>query len=394
MKLRITKKANIDNIKTICLSIFFFMTVVIFLYQYNSMMFGLRYGFMLIGALLGLWSCLRGRVKFYRPLVLLGVLFLCWGICYLGQNGYLNYSFSNLLYSFLYIGLSITLLNNKYSHISTVFILVFATITVLLRILQHVNMNHILLANSRNYISILLLLPILLYYISCHDKKKPIYIIPVILYFYISIYAVGRGGIVSAGFLTVTLCIYKANHIKNKAGRRIIWFFILIIAITMAIYLSNFDALVLNKILNTNFSRFFLKGTTDVSRQTVWAAFFKNNMRSLGTFLVGSNVELARYDGNLHNSFLQAYASYGLIGFLVLLSLIIRSAVQSIRQKDTLFLILLIALSFRALTDRVFFQGYCEIFLYYFIFYWDYQKRKVRSQAIPEEYTILALELV
>lgn len=384
MKLRISIKPNIDSIKNICIYIFFIMTAIIFLYRYNSAMFNLRYGFMAIGTLLGLWSCLREKSKFHEPILLLGILLLCWVLCYLGQNGYLNYSFSNLLYTIIYIGLSIVLLNNKYSHLSAVLIFAFSAATVLLRIFQNVNMNHILLGNSRNFISVLLLLPLMFYYTSCHDKKKPIYVLPVILYFYISIYAVGRGGIVSAGFLTVALCIYKATHIENKTGRKIIWFFIFIIVITMVIYHSNLDTLVFNRFLSTNFSRFFLKGTTDITRLTVWEAFINNNKRSLGSFLLGSNTELARYDGNLHNSFLQAYASFGLVGFLVFVILIVRSAVQSIRQKDTLFVILLAGLTLRAFTDRVFFQGYCEIFLYYFIFYWDYKKCVTKVQVIPD----------
>lgn len=380
MNLKIRIMPNKWSINNLCLYIFFVMTTVIFLYQYSGSMFNIRYGFMAVGALLGFWTCLTKRIKFYQPIMLLIIMVLCWVFCFLGQRGYLNYSFSNLLYTILYIGLSVVLLGNEYNHKIALALYIFAAFTILLKLFQNVNINHILLANSRNFISVLLLLPLLLYYISCHDKGKPFYVFPAISYFYISIYAIGRGGIISSGFLVVALCIYKAAKIENKSLRRLMGMVIIAILATTAFYLSNLDTIIIDRFLNTNFSRFALKGVTDVSREGVWQTFWINNKSSLQEFLLGSDVSMARDDGNLHNSFLQAYASFGLLGFLTIVILLIRSLRQGIKNKDTLFIILLVGLSLRAFTDRVFFQGYCEIFLYYFILYWDHRKWTQKSQ--------------
>ncbi len=383
MKLSLRIKPNAWSINNTCIYIFFIMTAIIFLYQYDNLAFNLRYGFMSIGAILGFWICINNKNKFYQPLILLIALSICWLFCFLGQSGYLNYSFANYLYTVLYIGLSVVLLRNEYNHSLTLAIYFFTALTILLRIIQNVNMNHILLANSRNFISVLLLLPLLFYYVSCHDKKKPIYVLPAILYFYISIYAVGRGGIVSSGFLVIALCIYKITQIENKNIKRLMWLIIIIIAFTVGLYMSNLNSLVIGRFLNSYFSRFLLKGATDTSRVTIWNEFFTNNLDSLASFLLGSNTSLVRYDGNLHNSFIQAYASFGLMGFLILLVLLGRAIIQGFKQRDALFLILLFGLSLRAFTDRVFFQGYCEIFLYYFILYWDYKKHYFFAQDLP-----------
>lgn len=382
MSFRIRIKANILDIKNICLYMFFVLTAIIFLYQYSSTMFNLRYGFMIIGALFGFVACIRLKVKFYQPILLLFVLFLCWSFCFLGQGEYLNYSFSDFMYTALYIGMSVVLLKNEYNHNLSLAIYIFTALTILVKIFQNVNMNHILLANSRNYISVLLLLSLMFYYISCHDKNKSIFVFPAILYFYISIYAVGRGGIVSSGVLVIALSVYKAASIKNKNVRRLMWLIIFIVVITIVFYVGNLDTSVIKRFLNDNFSRFILKGTTDTARESIWSTFFKNNKESIQNFLLGSNATLVGYDGNLHNSFLQTYASFGLFGFLTIVFLLIRAIVQGVKNKDILFLILLLELSLRAFTDRVFFQGYCEIFLYYFILYWDYKKNIFDNQII------------
>lgn len=373
----VIRSPKLEGVKNVCLYAFLALTTVIFLYQYNSTMFNLRYAFMAVGALFGYWSCFAGAKKFQAPVLLLLSLLFCWIFCYLGQQGYSNYSLSNFLYTVIYIGLSVLILQNEYNHTISILLYAFAALTIMLRIVQNVNMNHILLANSRNYISVLLLLPLLFYYISCHDKGKPILVSPAILYFYICICAVGRGGIVSSGFLTIALIIYKVRKVENKNLRRLLWLVVVIIFATSLIYISGLETATIDRFLNTYFSRFILKGITDVSRQNVWTAFFENNKQSVSTFLFGSNVLLARSDGNLHNSFLQAYASFGLVGFLIIMGLSLKSLITGIRKKDSLWVILFIGLILRAFTDRLFYQGYCEVLIYYFILYWYFNNNRM-----------------
>ena len=375
MNRKIIIKLNIQILSHLCLYLFFAMTAVIFLYEFNSTMFNLRYGFMAIGALCGYYFCFRSHYRMYGLPLLSVVLLLCWTLCFVYEPEYQNYTFGNVAYTLIYIGLSTILLQNKYSHKMTLILYAFTSLTIIVKLIQNVNVNHIMLATSRNYISVLLLLPMMFYYISCHDKNKPFSVFPVISFFFIGIFSLGRGGVASAGYLTVALCIYKVMHINNKRQKLIIWMIIVLTTMLAIIYISGLDSLVFGQFLNANFSRFVQKGVTDEARLYYWSSFLENNKQSFLTFLFGSDVHLIRSDGNLHNSFLQSYAAFGIVGFLIIIGLSIRSMFMSIRKKDYLYLILFIGLAIRAFTDVIFFQGYCEIFLYYFLFYWDFKKK-------------------
>lgn len=366
----------INKIGDFCLYAFLLLTTYIFLFRYDHTMFLIRYVFLIGGALIGYGKCLLGKNKFQFPVFFaIGLSFL-WIISVLGQGGYQNYEISDFLYTICYIGLSVLVLQNQYSHIISLGLYGITSASILIRILQGVNKNLILLANSRNFISILLLSTMLLYYISCMDKKKPILVTPVLLFFYINIYATGRSGIVVSGVLTIGLLIYKYFSIENKRLKTLMGFLIAIVLAVVCIYIMNLDESILSRFINTNFSAFIARGTDSNGRYLIWDTFLENNKRSVASFIFGSDASLAMMDGNLHNSFLQSYASFGILGFIVFVALVIKSLISGFKRKEYLFLILFAGLALRALTDRVFFQGYCELYLYFFIFYFGYQDKK------------------
>lgn len=370
------KPITVDNITSklgnICLYAFLFLTSFIFLFRYDHTMFILRYVFLIGGALIGYGRCFVGKYRFrYSFLFLITITFL-WLLATLGQNGYQNYEVSDYLYTICYIGLAVLVLENKYNHIVALGLYGFTAASIMLRVLQGINKNLILLANSRNFISVLLLSTMLLYYISCMDKKRPILVTPILLYFYINIYATGRSGIIVSGFFTVGLLLYKFYSIENKRLKMVIGFFIAIVIITVLIYISNLDDTIMSDFINKNFSAFLQRGNDSNGRYEIWGKFISNNIKAIGSFLFGSDASLAMADCNLHNSFLQSYASFGVAGFGLIIVLVVRSLIVGFKKKNFLFLILFGGLLLRALTDRVFFQGYCELYLYYFIFYFTY----------------------
>lgn len=384
MTIRIKKIRSqdiVNKIGNICLYAFLFLTTYIFLYRYDHTMFLIRYAFLIVGALVGYAKCFRGRNRFSNVPVFAFMMSILWIIASWGQNGYENYGVSDFIYTICYIGICILVLQNEYSHIISLGLYGITAITILIRVLQGVNKNLILLANSRNFISILLLSTMLLYYISCHDKKKPILVTPVLLYFYINVYATGRSGIIVSGFLTLGLLIYKYLSIENKNIRRLMGLAIVIVLLTVGFYVAVWDGYLIESFLRRNFSAFFTRGMDSNGRDEIWGTFLKNNGKSVLNFLFGSDSSLAMNDGNLHNSFLQSYASFGMIGFVVIIVLVVRAFATGIKEKDYLWLILFSCLVLRAVTDRVFFQGYCEMYLYYFLFYYSYHKKcRVNNQ--------------
>ena len=333
---------------------------------------------MIIGAGVGYFSGGR-RAGFKHKLFLLATfLLMCWLICVLLQNGYINYPIDNMLYTILYLGLSVLILRNLYNHYIALALYGITIASIIKKLAQDTSINAILFANSRNYISVLLLFTLLLYYISCHDKNRHLLVTPAILYFIVSIIATGRGGIFSSGFLAIGICVYKAFSLENKYAKRLLWLVIIILTLISVALASSVSDNTIGGFLGNYFNVLRVKGITDVTRQKIWTSYVKNNHCDLLTFLVGSDTHLVRRDGNLHNSFLQAYAAFGFVGFAAIIILVLKALIQGLKNKDWLWIILYVGLILRAFTDRLFFQGYCEIFLYYFILYWDY-KRKKRS---------------
>lgn len=372
-----------NKIGNICLYAFLMLTTYIFLYRYDHTFFIIRYIFLITGAIIGFVKCFIDMQKFQSILVFTMGGIILWTLTYLVQNNYNNYPPADFLYTICYIGIAILILENKYSHLVSLGLYAFTSLSILIRVIQGVNKNLILLANSRNYISILLMSTMLLYYISCHDKKKPVLITPVVVFFYINIYATGRSGIIVSGFLAIALIVYKYLSIKKKQLKILMFFLAVIISITVIIYIFQLEDSVISSFLNKNFSAFLDRGTDSNGREKIWTTFIENNTSGIWQFLFGSDASLAMMDGNLHNSFLQSYASFGVIGFVALIILIVRALIAGIRNKDYLWLILFIGLLLRALTDRVFYQGYCEVYLYYFLFYYTYWKKN--KKLIGEE---------
>ena len=381
LKPGINREDVFDLIGTSCLFVFIFLTSYIFLFRYDHTMFIIRYLFLISGAALGYLKCIfidKPR-RIAIPLFALCIVIL-WGIAFLGQKGYKNYPASDMLYTFCYIGISYFILEGKHSRAITLCLFAFTAVVVLLRLFSDIDSNEILFANSRNYISILLLLSLLLYYINCHDNNKPILVTPVLLFFFISIHATGRGGIIVSGFLTVSLLVYKFIHIKNKKFK-ILLAFVLLIVLIIILFLLLGAELPINDLLENSFSRFYLMGTSDTGRFDIWRKFFRNNALDVNRFLFGSDTQVTGwYEGNLHNSFFQSYASFGLLGFAIIVISIVLAGINGLKRKDYLWLALFISLLLRAFTDRVFFQGYCEPYLYYFVFY-RYFHKKDRTQT-------------
>ena len=370
------KPITVDNMTSklgnICLYAFLFLTSFIFLFRYDHTMFILRYAFLMVGAMIGYGRCLVAKHQFRKPFFFLIVIVVLWLLAIMGQEGFQNYEASDVLYTICYLGLAMLVIENKYSHIISLGLYSFTAVSILLRVLQGIDKNLILLANSRNFISVLLLSTMLLYYISCMDKKKTVLVTPVLIYFYINIYATGRGGIIVSVFFTICLLLYKYYSIENKSLKIIVGCLLAIVLITTFVFLLKIDDTIISGLINKNFSAFLQRGSDSNGRYEIWGKFISNNNKSVQAFLFGSDVSLAMTDGNLHNSFLQGYAAFGIMGCILLLFMVVKSLFVGFRKKKYLYLILFVGLILRALTDRVFFQGYCELYLYYFILYFMY----------------------
>ncbi len=361
-----------NNIENACLYLFFILTIVVVVFNDNRLLFYARYAILGIGAFFGYLYCFEKKGSAYHPILFVLFIAVCWLLGYVFQDGYNNYPPADFFYTVFYIGLAVILLKNKYNHKITFILYCFLLLSILYKYIQVGDINSLLNNYSRNYISVLMLFCLLFYYLSCHDKGKKFFVFPVIIAFFISVFFRGRGGIVTFGFLAAALIILRIRILENKSARKLYAILLVVICVIAAfIIVNNSDALFEDPEAGLSLSRFQDKGMVDLERTKIWNGFLSNNTRSFDSFLLGSNTRLVRPEGNLHNSFLQSYASFGLIGFAGLIILIIRSFVIGIKRREVLWLILYSALLIRAFTDLLMFQGFCELFIYYFIFYWS-----------------------
>ena len=225
----------------------------------------------------------------------------------------------------------------------------------ILHMIRNDSMRDMLLDDSYNYISVLLLFALMSYFISCLHNDKKISIWVCIVFFVICIWAYGRGGILMSG--TLVVLVLAANVISENDRNLKILFGILCTGILGFVIALVFSSGVSDMI----FGKFVERGLVDMDRIEIWTGFMENSFSSPVNIIFGSDAALIRpEDVNMHNFICQSYASFGLVPTLILLGLMISAIVNMIKQREPYYLILFLVLLLRASTDRLFFQGYCR----------------------------------
>ncbi len=350
------------------------------LFQWNSMVSAIFSLVLGIGALRGYAVCIKQR--FMLPIGL-GLFFLgCWLFCFV-MRGFFQPTYADnlgdILRTVCYIGLAVLLLKKSIGLWGSGLLLVICAGFIIARLLMGVDAGDIVLNASRNYVSVILLFCILLYYLALYQSGRRglvLVLFPAIVFFAVCVAASGRGGILTSGFLLCMLCVYELLHLSGRRAVKGLWIFFLIIAAAVICYLF------LTQRITLTLGKFGSRGMIDSARLEIWATFFKNNTNSVVDFLCGSDISTFRVDNNVHNSFLQCYEDFGLIAFCGLVVLSVKAVIDGIRQRDLFWTILILTLFLRAFTDKLFYSSYCELFLYYFLMYWRYQKRIFSDQTV------------
>lgn len=220
---------------------------------------------------------------------------------------------------------------------------------------------------SRNNISVVLLYAsISLYIMLSMENKKKIDLKPAIITFIISIWAIGRSGIVSSFALLLGL-IFVKFHVKKK------YIVVICLLIALLVYafiqsgIFNYFAYSGNAIQHATISMM----REESERGAIWTNYYDN--LDLFRIICGVNVaedqwaagEILAY--NYHNSFIFLHAQTGLMG-LITMALIIFS-ISKFYRINQVFLILLLALILRSFTDMVIFFGRFDFIPFFFIFY-------------------------
>ena len=109
------------------------------------------------------------------------------------------------------------------------------------------------------------------------------------------------------------------------------------------------------------FERFVKFGMYGTGRAGIWKEYIKTASTSLESILAGVEYSelplMVRYKNNLHNSFFNLHADYGMIVLLYVIFLIIFNCKKCITNKKWIYLSVMTVFFARAFTDKIFGGG-------------------------------------
>ena len=242
-------------------------------------------------------------------------------------------------------------INNDVAHGNLLVPFWFLFSYVLYRLILNPDPNMVFI-NSRNYISFYLIVTIAPYYYSKLSKKLPLSIIPAMLTLLLSVYSLGRSGILSSSLIVIAILL---TRVKVKKYSVILY----VILGVMVVKFGENQTLV--QIAATDMDRFasidsFLEAGL---REIMWLDYL--SQLSAVKVLFGLDMDefmLAYTNGHIHNSFIKFHSAAG-IGALVFISVMIFKMKKHFTYNFPLF-IFFTAIVIRLSTDDGALFGYFD----------------------------------
>lgn len=273
-----------------------------------------------------------------------------------------NFRGQDLLLANAYFGLAIIpviyKLNYNLFKLFNYIIIIFFAIYITLGILP----DDVFPRTSRNFISVLLLIGCSYHYISSYQNNlKPSFLI-VFFSLIISLWAIGRSGIIVFSILTIFYPIYlKISNVKKT----LMILSIFILTVFIFIFFSEL-------LIEVGLSRFESMGV-ESERNDINSDYISSSLSSLQNLFFGppySTINsIVHVELNPHNSFIRLHTYYGLVGFVFFIVAYALAVKYYIKGKNLIFLFLLFALTIRSYLDSTAFHGPFDPIIYFLIFY-------------------------
>ena len=226
---------------------------------------------------------------------------------------------------------------------------------------------------SNNFISLIIIMPTVIYYAVSEAYGDKISYIPAFCVWVICLLAKGRSGIGAATILFALIFVYVETRRERSGYKRpavlilkALYRLLILLFLAAAVYLvfSRFSAVITKK--------FTKSGTDNTERAIIWKDYFTNMIGQIRYVLFGTSKEGLilenLYEGNAHNSFINIHMYNGLLVIIVVLYLI-RAVIFALRKKRWVFLICMAAYCFRGSFDNVFWCTKGTTMLMYFMFF-------------------------
>ncbi len=216
---------------------------------------------------------------------------------------------------------------------------------------------------SFNGISIVMLVACISLYIVLHKNKQPISLLPAIISLLISIWAMGRSGILSTAFISLGLYLIKPRTQKS---------YVYILFLCLLLFAKDIVADIFTDFIRINDTYDMVMSKNEIllsGREDIWGHYLHSlNLKSV---IFGVDVHKDSYMSwilyNYHNSYIKLHSLVGFAAFIVIL-LILRS-VYWLFKTNKLYFILFLAMSLRMLTDISNYFTVFDFIPFFFIFY-------------------------
>jgi len=237
----------------------------------------------------------------------------------------------------------------------------------LILMLTGVNSETVLTFTSWNGISMLMLVACISLYIILGKENKDLSLLPALLTLIISIWGVGRSGIVSSFVLLLGLIFIKIRS-KPKYIYNLIIYFIVAFIFSDVIIRFGMDYVNVDNAVNLYLAR----ETEPSVRLEIWSNYLNN--LDIFRLIFGANVftdpwpEKGVLAYNYHNSFINLHLQTGFMG-LITMGLIVFSLFKYFKM-NLVYFFLFITVMLRWFTDYGIFFDSFDFIPYFFIFYY------------------------
>ena len=299
-----------------------------------------------------------------RYIIYVFLLLFCFGIINVFFVGNINF-YSLIMDCIISLSVAVFLLQNKLSG-GLWKIYIFISIIVLEIIWFNSNGYQLFEQTSRNYISIFLIFYYFLYNIILERNgfnEGSVVLLGII--FILSVDGAGRGGIIATGFMFIALLLYRLFRLWKYNKFYLIISCILTILVCILIF-NNIDY-----ITDNYFSRFISDNTasrSDEERLSILDLYLQSNDNIFNIIFGSAFKDISfLYVTNMHNSYLQLHAYYGVIVLVLLFIGLIRSSIILFNERKIGSMVILLGVIIRAATDHTFPTEVFTIIILYYI---------------------------
>lgn len=293
-----------------------------------------------------------------------------------------NINITNYVYMIMSLGVSFFLMQPIFRLKTIYMTIVFMSLVVIIAFIRKGFSVSFFGDLSNNYMSVIFIIPISIYYSEIERQHEKIRILPVVLLLFVSCLAQGRSGIIVSGFILFAVLFFyiKQNKDAVESKSKILYVLGWVILIVTAIVLVIVN---LDSVMNSSFLwRFKKYGTYGTGRKGIWGEYISKTFETPKYLFFGTDFNILfymiRYRNNLHNSYLMIHAYNGIIMLLFILNQIIKRCKNIYKEKKWISLVCIIAFCARGFSDKIFWGNATAMpLLFYFIFQRSENKKRM-----------------